>query len=237
MLAGGAVGYFQQRIPPFPHSAVANDITLRAASTIGRIPLPTSTASISVSIIPAAIAALIGYLLYQISYNFTLRTTDFIPSRPVKHYRSAFRAVSMTRRLIAALVAAALLAIDFCLAENIRLSLPHTHYDTFLLMNSHLSSMEWLIAVFVFALAICAPRPQGYQSLLIVFIIAITVYSFLPYQILPPMPVGVPAIPDSFWVLAVVYLLVTGLSFDLVGLLLDWPYLMRFSSGQPGARH
>jgi hypothetical protein len=223
MLSGGAVGYFQQRIPSFPHSAVANDISARVASLTGRIPLPKLTASVSIAMAPPVIAVLIGYLLYRNSYTLTLRTTGLIPIHPAKHYRSTFRAVSVTRRLIAALVTAGLLAVNLWLAENMRLSLPDTHYGTFLLGTSHPSLMTWLIAVVVFALAICAPRPQGYQWLLIVFIIAITVYAFLPYQILPPMPVDVPAVPASFWVLAVVYLLVTGLAFDLAGALLDWP--------------
>jgi hypothetical protein len=124
---------------------------------------------------------------------------------------------------MATLVTTALLAVNLWLAENIRLSLPHTYYDTFFLANSYLSPMAWIIAIFVFAIAICVPRPQGYRWLLVVFMIAITAYAFLPYQILPPTLVGVPSVPDSFWVLAVVYLLVTGLAFDLVGALLDWP--------------
>lgn len=223
MLSGGAVGYFQQRIPSFPHSAVASDISARAASLTARIPLPKLTTSVSIAMAPPVIAALIGYILYQNSYTLTLRTISFIPIHPVKHYRSTFRAVSVTRRLIAALVTAGLLAVNIWLVENMRLSLPHTHYGTFLLGTSHPSLMAWLIAVVIFALAICAPRPQGYQWLLIFFMVAMTVYAFLPYQMLPPMPVDIPAVPDSFWVLAVVYLLVTGLAFDLAGALLDWP--------------
>lgn len=225
MLGGAALGYFQQRIPSFPDSVLASEITARAGQVISGIPLDRSGASVSVAMVPPVIGALIGYPLYRIAYTLTLRTTDFIPSRPVKHYRSSFRAVSVTKRLIAALVIAGSLAVNLWLMENMRLSLPRISYGSFLLGNSHLSLTAWLIAIVVCAVIICTPRPQGYQRLLLVFMVAITAYAFLPYQILPSIPVGIPVAPDSFWTLTVVYLLVTGLAFDLAGALLDWPIM------------
>jgi hypothetical protein len=222
-VSGAALGYYQWRLPPFPQSTVASDITRRAASLTSRITLPVSSTSVSVAIVPLAVIALIGYILYRNAYALTARTTGFIPGRPVKHYRSTFRAVSVTRRLMAVPITAGLLAVNLWIVENIRVLLPSTRYGTFLLWHSQLSPAEWVLVTVAVALIICAPRPQGYPWLLIMLLVAVTAYALLPYQSLFPVPAGILAAPDSFWMLAIAYLLVTGLAFDLVAALLDWP--------------
>ncbi len=222
MVSGAALGYYQRRLPPFPHSTMANDIIRQAASLAGRITLPVSAKSLSTAIAPLAIVALIGYILYRSSYTLTMRTMSFIPRRPINHYRSTFRAVSVTRRLMAVPVTAGLLAVSLWIVENIRILLHITRIDVFLLWHSQPSPGEWLLVTVAVALIICTPRPQGYPLLLIALLVALTVYALWPYQSLFPMPTGILAAPGSFWMLAVAYLLVTGLAFDLVAALLDW---------------
>jgi hypothetical protein len=226
MLSGGVLGYFQDRIPSPLNVVVASAMGARATSLVGRLHLRASLIPPPVAAITLVAAALIGWGLHRRAYAGAVRTTGFIPARPASHYRSLFRAVSVARRLAATLVTTAFLAVSLWLVDHIAALSPHAHYGTFLLGHSHLSLTELVIAIVALALAICAPRPQGYQWLLVFCVIAITVCAFLPYQILPPMPPGVPAAPDNLWALAALYLLVTGLAFDLIAALLDWQRLV-----------
>ena len=249
MAGGVALGYYQRRIPPFPPSTVSADITSRTASLISQaIRLVSKTtvpvappsqlaAALATAVGSLALVALIGYVLYRNAYTLTARTTGFIPHRPVKHYRSMFCAVSVTKRLTAVPITAGLLTVDFWIAENIRVLLPvdswivekirvllpATRYRAFLFAHSPLSPAQWVLAAAAVALIICAPRPRGYPWLLIVLLVAMTAYALVPYQSLFPVPTGFLAAPDSFWALAIGYLLMTGLAFDIVAALLDWP--------------
>ena len=222
MIGGVAVGYYQRRLPPFPVSSIANYMTRRTALMIAKISVSRTSPTL-ISVLLLAIAILVGYGLYRNSYVLAVRTGDFIPRHPANHYRSTFRAVSIIRRLVAAIVTGGLLISDFYIVENIRVKLPIVRSENILSRGDQISLMGWLIIIAALALMICTPRPNGYRWLMIVLLAAITAYTFLPCRSLLRLPTAIIAPQQSFWLLAAAYMLITGLAYSLVSLLLDWP--------------
>ncbi len=224
MFGGLALGYYQRHLPPLPQSTVAADITKRSAALAIQIPqhLPVSS-SLTIAVLPLAAVVIVTGILERSAYILTVRTTSFIPRRPISHYRSTFRAVSVTRRLAAAAITAGLLAVDIWIVRNIRTSLSGAHYGTFLLKHSQFPVTDWVLAAVIVALILCTPRPNGIKWLLVTILSAITAYAFLPDVNLLRIPSLMSASPNSLWALIIAYLFVTGFGFDLIIALLDWP--------------
>jgi hypothetical protein len=233
VLAGGALGYYQRHLPPFPRSAIASAITGRSASMAAHLPLqlsvrsaPVSSAPVSATAVASAVligAVMVGYGAYRYSYDLARRSTGHIPRRPLTHYRSTFTAVSLPRRLAAVPIAAAMLAVGVWIAESLRAPLPGVHYWAFFFGYSPPSITVCVLAALIVAWVICMPAPQGFPWLLILPIFGMTVYAFAPHVYLIPLPAIIPAAsPGSFWALVVTYLCVTGFGYNLVAVLLDW---------------
>jgi hypothetical protein len=217
-LSGAALGYYQRYLPPLPAPSGTAYATRQAASLAGRIPAE----SLIVSLALLAAVVVVAYILYRSAYSLTMRTVSFIPRRPINHYRSAFRSVSLTRRLVAAAVTSGLLSIELWIIENIRTSLPGVYYGISISGHSASSAIAWILATVVVALMICMPCPQGFKWLFYAVLIAIAAYAFVPHVHLLQLPNWLPAAHNSFWALIIAYILVTGFGFDLVSALLDW---------------
>jgi hypothetical protein len=223
VLGGASLGYYQHRLPPLPRSAAAVDISGWTARLTYTITKTASPSSIPVAVIPLVLVAVGAYVAYSYAYRFAARTTELIPRRPVSHYYSSFRGVMVTRRLAAVPVAAAVLSVAAWVVELLRGALPGVQYAPALAGFGRPSTFDWAAAVAIVALVICAPHPQGQQWLLILLLFAITAYAFSPHVYLLRIPAWAPTSPAGFWVLAVTYVLVTNVGFDLVSALLDWP--------------
>lgn len=221
MLGSALLGYYHRYLPPAPYSALTANSTKPAASLAARILLKASMSPIVALILLAAIV-LLACILYRTTYSLTIRTMWLIPRRPINHYRSAFRGVSVLRRLAAVPVTAGVLSIELWIVENIRARLPDAHFGIHILGYSQSSVAEWLLATIVVALITCMPRPQGLSWPLYVLPAAIAFYAFLPHVRLLRTPIWIPTASNSFWVLAVAYILVTGFGVELVAALLDW---------------
>ncbi len=238
MLGAVAFGYYQRHLPSFPRSAVAMDITRRAAvlarwiqlhlvSLASRV-LPHHPRVLIVATFAALIIAGIAYILYHAAYTLTVRTMSFVPRGPTSHGRSAFGSINLTRRLLAVPVAAGLLSADLWIVQNIRSALPNARYQAFLSTHSQISVTDWVLAVLAAALVICASPPRGYRRILIALLIVITASALSAYVYLVRLPVWMPNTADSFWLLTITYLIVTGFGFELITELLDWPLCIPF---------
>ncbi len=221
LLSCAALGYYQRYLPSLPASSATAYTTRQAASLASRIPSKTSISLTASSVLLAAVAV-VAYILYRSAYSLTRRTVGFIPRRPINHYRSAFRSVSLTRRLVAAAVTSGLLSIELWIIENIRAPQPGTYYGISISGHSASSAIVWMLATVVVAFIICTPCPQGFKWLFYVILIAITAYAFAPHVHLLQLPNWLPAVHNSFWALVIAYIFVTGFAFDLVTALLDW---------------
>ena len=196
-------------------------ITTRSASLSTQLTRHLPTSSLESALLPLAAAVIVAYVLYRNAYDTVLRTVGFIPLRPVSHYRSTFTAVSVTRRLVAAVITTLLLAVDLWLVRNIRMSLPGMHYGAFLIKHGQLSAAGWMLAVVIATLIICMPRPSGSRWLLIVILGTLALYVSLPDVNLIRVPSLLPFSSSSLWALVLAYLFVTGFGFDLITALLD----------------
>ena len=237
MLGAVAFGYYQRHLPPFPRSAVAVDITRRAAVLARWIqlhlaslasPVLAHTAVLIVATFAALIIADIAYFLYRRAYILTVRTMSFVPRRPRSHDRSAFSRVSLTRRLLAVPVVAALLSADLWIVQNIRSVLPNARYQAFLSTHNQISVTGWAVAVLAVAFVVCTSPPRGYRRLLVALLIFITVAALSAYVYLVRLPTWTPNTPDSFWLLVIAYFAMTGFGFELVTDMLDWPLCSPF---------
>jgi hypothetical protein len=223
-LDGGlALGYYQRHLPRLPQSAVTEAITTRSASLSTQLTRHLPTSSIVSAQLPLAVALILSFVLFRNAYVTTLRTVGFIPLRPVNHYRSTFTAVSVTRRLAAAVITAPLLVVDVWIVRNIRMSLPGIHPGTLIIKHGQLSATGWILAIVAATLIICMPRPHGSQWLLTAILEILTLYALLPHVNLIAVPSLLPFSPSSLWALILAYLVVTGFGFDLITGLLDWP--------------
>lgn len=218
LLISIALGYFLVILPAFPWPSPSNGFASHVASGTTSF---FSQASNEWGL-PLLAIALVGYLSYRRAFLLAARTTEFIPRRPKNHQRSSFVAVGLGRRLLAAIVTAALLALDFWLIESARTLLPQLRHFATPGWSVRLSLAGWLLAAAAAGLASCVSRPNGYRWLFVTLLTAVLIAGFWP-RITFPLPTGFPATHYGFWVLVVIYIPVTGLAFDLVSALLDWP--------------
>jgi hypothetical protein len=223
ILAGAALGYYHRLIPAFPRSALALDIGRHAASAAASVRLSQPPGSIEAAITPLLLVLFVAYVLYRYAYGITSLTTRLIPHRPASHLYSAFSAVSPARRVAAVPVAGALLSFSLWTAEDIRASLPARVDRSLFLAHSTPSITAWVVLTAGAALMICLPRPQGLQGLMILVLVAVTAYAFAPQVDLIGVPAWLPAAAGGFWLVTILYFVVTGLGFDLLAWLLDWP--------------
>lgn len=166
--------------------------------------------------------AVVGYLSYRRAFVLAAETAEFFPRRPKVHQRSSFVAVGLSRRLLAATVTAALLALDFWLIESARTLLPQLHHFAAPDWSVRFSLAVWLLVAAAAGLASCVSRPNGFRWLLVTLLAAMLIAGFwLPNAF--PLPAGIQALRYGFWVFVVIYIPVTGLGFDVVSALLDWP--------------
>jgi len=254
ILASIALGFYQRHLPAFPQPAAIEDITRRVepAASWAQSHLVSLIGSLQAVLAPPAkqqigwvvpvyaivslMIVLIAHIFYRNAYILTLRTGNFFPRRPRSHNRSAFYAISPSRRLMAVLVTAGLLSVDLWILQNLHSSLPAMHYVTSF-GYSQLSAIDWAVAAFGAALIICSPRPRGHQRLWIVFLAGITVYAASTHAYLLHLPAWIPPAPQGFWTIVIAYFIATGFCFDLVSILLDWPiYIPPFARlAQPSA--
>ncbi len=223
ILAGAALGYYRRLIPAFPRSALALYIGHHAASVAARVRLSSPPGSIEVAIAPLLLVLLVAYVLYRYAYGTTILTTRLIPHRPASHLYSPFSAVNPARRVAAVPVAGALLSFSLWTAEDIRASLPARVDESLFLAHSTPAVTGWVLLSAGAALMICLPRPQGLQGLMILVLVAVTAYAFAPQVDLIGVPVWLPAAAGGFWLVTILYFAVTGLGFDVLAWLLDWP--------------
>jgi hypothetical protein len=85
------------------------------------------------------------------------------------------------------------------------------------------SVWAWVVLTAGTALIICMPRPQGLQGMMILALVAVTAYAFAPQVDLMGVPAWLPAAAGGFWLVTILYFVVTGFGFDLLAWLLDWP--------------
>jgi hypothetical protein len=223
ILAGAALGYYRRLIPAFPRSALDLYIDRHAASVAARVALASWPGSAEAAIAPLLVAVFAAYVLYRYAYRFTIQTTGLIPHRPANQLYSPFSAVNPVRRVAAVPVAGALLSFSLWAAEGIRASL-HTRVDQSLFFaHSAPSVTGWVVLSVGAALVICLPRPQGLQGLMILVLVAVTAYAFAPQVDLIGVPGWLPGPAGGFWLVTILYFVVTGLGFDLVAWLLAWP--------------
>lgn len=247
ILGGLALGYYQRYLPPFPQPAAIGDIVRRVTSAgswaQSHLALLTSRMQVAqqqaswVVLVYTGISlaiALIAYILYRSAYVLTVRTSSFFPRRPRSHDRSGFHVTSPSRRLVAALVTAGLLSADLWILQNIHSSLPAARYGAFFEYN-HIAVIDWALAAFGAALIIGAaliawvPRFRGDRWLWIAFLVVITVNAVSTHVYLLYPPAWIPS-PQGFWMIVIIYFIVTAFCFNLVAALLDWPiYIPRFA--------
>jgi hypothetical protein len=232
MLGAVAFGYYQRHLPPFPRSAVAVDITRRAAVLARWIQLHLASlesrikpqpAVLTVATVATLIIAGIAYILYRKAYSLTVQNMSLVPRRLRSQHRSAFSSISLTRRLLAVPVVAGLLSADLWIVQNIRSALPNARYQAFLSTHNQISVTDWALAVLAAAFIVCGSPPRGYRRLLIALLIFIAAAALSAYVYLVQLPAWTPNTPDSFWLLVIAYFAVTGFGFELVTELLDWP--------------
>jgi hypothetical protein len=223
ILAGAALGYYRRLIPAFPRSAVALYLGRHAASAVASIRLSSPPGSIEVAIAPPLLVLFVVYVLYRYAYRFTILTTWLIPHRSASHLYSPFSAVNPARRLAAVPLAGGLISFSLWTAEDIRAGLFTRVDQSLFLAHSTPSVTGWVILSAGGALMICLPRPQGLQGLMILVLVAVTAYAFAPQVDLIGVPAWLPAPAGGFWLVTILYFVVTGLGFDLLAWLLDWP--------------
>ena len=216
-----AAGYFGRTIPPFHAPALSHDISSRFASLAVKIAQVAPVTTLHRALVPFVVALIAGSILHGFSSGLVKTTTTLIPHRPASHHYTTFNAVSEPRRFAATILTAGLLTIDLWIAQNFRARLPAVTEVGSYYWNHQLSLSLWIAMIVVVAIIICAPRPQGYQVILTLIVPAVAVYAFWPHRIFPS-PSGIPVAPFSFWILAVIYFVVTSIMFDGVTLLLDW---------------
>lgn len=197
---------------------ISRQLSLAANSAFSRETGPQALYSLGLL---AGTIAVITFPMYWYCYALAIRTADSIPHRPRNHRRSTFLAVSVARRLIAAIVAAIALAMGLWLVQSARqvLLIRHATQGPW---HVQFTLIEWILITIVAGLTVSASRPNGSRWCLVALLTILTFIAFWPYNAFP-LPVGIPAAGHGFWPLIIAYFLVTGLSFDLVTALLDWP--------------
>jgi hypothetical protein len=238
MLSGVVLGYYQRRLPPFPQSTATTEITRRAAlltnwmqlhlaSLVSRIKLHIPVPLV-VAVVSLIVAVVMAYILYRSAYIVTVRTMSFVPRHQRSHNHSAFCNTSLARRLIAVPVAAGLLSLNLWILQHIRSLLTKAHYGVFLFGYSPISVIDLILLTLAVAVMICTPRPRGYRRLLVAIIVATTVYALSAHVHPLLLPTWTLTSANSFWILIVSFLFVTGFGFDLLTALLDWPIYVAF---------
>jgi hypothetical protein len=218
-----ALGYFASALPPLARSKLSDAISGRVASAAHTVlSQETGTTPLYSLVLLAGTIVVIGYLLYRSCYTLALRTADLIPHRPRNHRRSTFMAVSVARRLIAAIVTGVLFAVSLWLVESGRLVLPVTRHATPGPWHVQFTLIEWMVLTVVAGLVVCGSRPNGNRWLLVALLTIMTVSAFWPHNAFP-LPVGISAAPFGFWPLVIAYFAVIGMAFDVAAALLDWP--------------
>jgi hypothetical protein len=215
-------GYYYHHLPPFPRSTVATDVMARAES-LSSLVLRQHSISPAAGYISLASAAIIAHILYRRSYTLTARTTHFIPRRPRSHNHSVFHSVSVNRRLAAVAVTSGLLLIDLWVARTARGLLIGVGYWLFPYGQGKTSLTDWFLVAFAVAAVICMPKPRGDRNLLIATLITTTFYALASPFHLPRMPRLILNTPGGFWLLIIIYIVSTGLGFEAVTALLEWP--------------
>jgi len=241
ILASIALGFYQRHMPAFPQSAAIQDIARRVeqAASWAQSHLVSVMGSLQAVLAPPAkqqigwvapvyasvslMVVLIAYIFYRSSYILTLRTGNFLPRRPRSHNRSAFYVMSLSRRIMAALVTAGLLLVDLWILQNLHSSLPAMHHGVTLFRYHQIAAIDWVIVAFGAALIICTPRPRGYQWIWMAFLAGITVYAASTHVYLSHLPAYIPPAPQGFWTIVIAWFIATVFCFELVSVLLDWP--------------
>jgi hypothetical protein len=248
ILGGVALGFYQWYLPPFPQPAAIGDIVRRVTSAGGwaqsHLALLTSRMQVAQQqgswVVPVYIGislaiVLFAFILYRSAYLLTARTGSSFPRRPRSHNGSGSYPTSLSRRLMAVLVTVALLSADLWILQNIHSSLPEARYGAFF-EDNHIAAIDWALAALGAALIIGAAlitwvlRPRGYRWIWIAFLVAMTVYAVSTHVYLLHLPAWIPPAPQGFWMIVIIYFIVTVFCFDLVAALLDWPiYIPAFA--------
>jgi hypothetical protein len=218
-----ALGYFETSLPQLSQTKLSAEISshvaLAAHSVLSK---QTGNSPLYLLGVLTVVIAAFMYTFYLNYYSVAFRTLELIPHRPRNHRRSSFLAVSMARRLIAAIVTAVLLAISLWLMDSGRTLVSVTRHAGPGPWHARFTLIEWVLIALVAGLIVCGSRPNGSRWLLVVLLTVVTVGAFWPYNLFP-LPAGIPTAPHSFWPLVIAYIAVTGMAFDLVTALLDWP--------------
>jgi hypothetical protein len=248
ILGSVALGFYQRYLPPFPQPAAIGDIVRRVTSAgdwaqshlallTGRMQVAQQRGSwvVPVYIGISLAIVLIAFILYRSAYVLTVRTGSSFPRRPRSHNGSGSYLTSLSRRLMAVLVTVALLSADLWILQNIHSSLPEARYGAFF-EDNHIAAIDWALAALGAALITCAAlitwvlRPRGYRWIWIAFLVAMTVYAVSTHVYLLHLPAWIPPAPQGFWMIVIIYFIVTVFCFDLVAALLDWPiYIPAFA--------
>jgi hypothetical protein len=218
VLISVALGYFRVILPAFPWPSLPSGFV----SHVAMITTSGFSQTSNVSGLLLGAIAFAAYFFYRRASAFTTGAAKSIPRRPKNHGYSSFIAVGPGWRLMAATVTAALLAVDFWLVESARALLPRLHDFATSGWSVRFSLVGLLLVVAAAGLACCAPRPNGYRWLLVTLLAGVLIAGFWPQNVFP-LPAGFPGPNYGFWVLVIAYIPVTGVAFDLVSALLDWP--------------
>lgn len=223
LLCVTAFGYVERSLPQLSQTKWSAAISSRAASTAhSLLARQTGNASALLLLVLAVVIVAFADSFYRAYYRIGIRTLDLIPHRPRNHRRSTFMAVSVVRRLIAAAVTAALLLLNLWLVDSGRALVSVIRPAGAGQWQSRFTLIEWTIIAVVAGFIVCGSRPNGSRWLLITLLTLVTFIAFWPYNEFP-LPAGIHAAPRYFWPLVVAYIAVTGVAFDLVTALLDWP--------------
>lgn len=245
MLGALGFGYYQRHLPPVPSPAVTTYI-MRKAAVSGRwinIHLPLYLNQVKPqSYVPAILfgaallIAVLAHGFYRDAYSLSVRTLRFFPRPPRNRSHSVFSRLSQARRLTAVPVAAGLLLADLWLLQSVRSSLPNARYQAFITTHSQMSAAGWVLLVLVGAFVVCTPGPRGYRRLLITLLLVLIAAALSGYVYLVRLPGSTPGAGHDFWLLVIIYLVVTGFGFDLLTAWLDWPLRIPLFARTAGER-